>query len=137
MERKKVSFFSFRFFQTLDFFDLKSKQASKQASRQARERQFLTAMLNATQPRAGRASDARIAPRPSPDAATSATTDCAARALPAERRVVAAAAAVAALAKVACFFSVFFVCRVVFDLFSWGSFWIWCVQSGVRRRGPG
>ena len=62
-------------------------------------------MLNATQPRAGSASDARIAPRPSPaEAATSATTDCAASALPAESSVVAAAAAVAALAKLACLF---------------------------------
>ena len=62
----------------------------------------LTAMLNATQPRAGSASDARIAPRPSPPAAaTSDTTDCAASALPAESSVAAAAAAVAALVKAA------------------------------------
>ena len=67
------------------------------------KKNLLTAMLNATQPRAGSASDARMAPRPSPaEAATSATTDCAASALPAESSV-AAAAAVAALAKLACF----------------------------------
>lgn len=66
------------------------------------KKNLLTAMLNATQPRAGSASDARMAPRPSPaEAATSATTDCAASALPAESSV--AAAAVAALAKLACF----------------------------------
>ena len=68
------------------------------------KKNLLTAMLNATQPRAGSASDARMAPRPSPaEAATSATTDCAASALPAESSVAAAAAAVAVLAKLACF----------------------------------
>lgn len=118
MERgETVSLFA-TFFFCLSSWDLGEREGLSQEAKAAKrsrkkkneEDSSLTAMLNATQPRAGRASDARIAPRPSPDAAaTSATTDCAARALPAESRVVAAAAAVAALAKVACFSFMFFV----------------------------